>query len=139
MSYLLSVSGRTVVLHVSLALDQSSHISAQCIWQNSSTTCTVSLALDQSRHGFSLNAHSHTLPQEPSDEAVREELIRKHFTTRIAELNAKVSVCITTHAPGTSVVWPCSQAFPVFTCAWYTRNTSVRNNSRSCFTRETQA
>ena len=29
--------------------------------------------------------------QELSDEALREELIRKHFTSRIAELNTKVN------------------------------------------------
>ena len=32
----------------------------------------------------------HIVLQEPSDDAVREELIRKHFATRIAELSGQV-------------------------------------------------
>ena len=38
-------------------------------------------------------------PQEPSDDAVREELIRKHFASRIAELSGQVLNC-------TLALWP---------------------------------
>ncbi len=58
--------------------------------------------------------HSVFTSQELSDEALREDMIRKHFTSRIAELNTKVNLytCTIMHlymkgtAQGISAIYP---------------------------------